>query len=64
MFEASVPGRSYSATQRLASWFVKAAEYGVDGIPCGLIGQGSPTALSDLKKKSLKKSNGVEPRGG
>lgn len=59
MFEASVPGRSYSAVQRLATWFVKATEYGVVGFSCGLVGQGIANGIIDLKK-SLKKNAGDE----
>ncbi|KAG7950642.1 hypothetical protein I3843_13G125500 [Carya illinoinensis] len=55
VFEAEGPGCSFSAKQRIATYFYKGVLYGSVGFGCGLIGQGIANMIMNAKR-SLKKS--------
>ncbi|KAM4096573.1 hypothetical protein ACJW30_08G115000 [Castanea mollissima] len=56
VFEAERPGCSFSAKQRIATYFYKGVLYGSVGFGCGLIGQGIANMIMNAKR-SLNKSD-------
>ncbi|GBG92008.1 hypothetical protein CBR_g54103 [Chara braunii] len=59
VFEAASPGRSFTVNQRLATLFVKGAQYGLAGFLCGLVGQGMANSLMSFKRRLNKGGNEV-----
>jgi len=51
LFEANIKGlREYSMSQRVISFFYKAAQYAVIGFACGFVGQGMANSLMHLRR--------------
>ena len=50
MFEAERPGCSFSAQQRLATYFYKGIMYGAVGFGCGIVGQGIANLIMTAKR--------------
>ncbi|KAF3505461.1 hypothetical protein F2Q69_00001810 [Brassica cretica] len=55
VFEAERPGCSFSAQQRLATYFYKGIMYGAVGFGCGIVGQGIANLIMTAKR-SINKS--------
>ncbi|CAL0302677.1 unnamed protein product [Lupinus luteus] len=55
VFEAERPGCSFSAQQRLGTYFYKGIMYGAVGFTCGIIGQGIANFIMTTKR-SIRKS--------
>ncbi|KAF4375990.1 hypothetical protein F8388_010178 [Cannabis sativa] len=55
VFEAERPGCTFTAKQRVATYFYKGVLYGSVGFGCGLIGQGIANMIMNAKR-SIKKS--------
>ncbi|CAN6978004.1 unnamed protein product [Brassica oleracea var. botrytis] len=55
VFEAEGPGCSFSAQQRLATYFYKGIMYGAVGFGCGIVGQGIANLIMTAKR-SINKS--------
>ncbi|XP_076957629.1 protein RETICULATA-RELATED 1, chloroplastic-like [Bidens hawaiensis] len=51
VFEFERPGCSFSAQQRLASYFYKGILYGAIGFGCGIVGQGIANMIMNAKRR-------------
>ncbi|GBG64929.1 hypothetical protein CBR_g48677 [Chara braunii] len=60
VFEAASPGRSFTVNQRVATLFVKGAQYGVAGFLCGVVGQGIANTLMTFKRSLNKGKDGSD----